>query len=61
MAWLQLHKMTKELMANLAPAEDDPLVAGQLFQCHEASRMKFLCAYAYLSAQAKLRSIGEEF
>jgi hypothetical protein len=61
MAWLQLHKLTKELRANFARAEDDPLVAGQFFQCHEASSMKFLSAYAYLSAQAKLRSIGEEF
>ena len=53
--------MTIELRANLARAEDNPLVAGQIFQCHGASSMNFLSAYAYLSTQAKLRSIAEEF
>jgi len=56
---LRLTAMANTLRPDLPAAEDNPLVAGYLPECHRAAGMKFLGAYAYLSTQAKLRAVGE--
>jgi len=42
--------MARFLSPNLTTAEDNPLVAGEFFKPHRTTSMKFLGAYAYLSA-----------
>ena len=37
----------------------DPLVSGQCFQPHWATRVEFLCAYRHFRTQTKLAAVGK--